>query len=600
MHKSFHHSVNPFYFHKRGADIHEADEWNIFDSEFTGRNWEAEASRNSSEYVRWVQQSLNQILGLRLAVDGIAGPMTHSAIRSFQQSRGLTVDGIVGPITEAALVAALGGQPTTSDTDVIQGGPPISGELTVIREHAGSLIAEYVPSDFGDSKFSEIILRDFSPGFGTTCGFLCHWLLWRLGCTNHEIINRSAPGFPTYRPGANISRLYQGGKPPFIRTVNATAIRDGLRPQLGDIVFIKTDPNNRTGAGEHVCVFLEETTENGRIVWKSADAGQKNSAGQECARFVTREFIPFGSGGKLRRDGFDRVIMGWLSLANLNFGPPPVANASVQREFSLTGRRAARRGTRSVSKLSPRLLAQFKASKAMQANTPKLNLQPKCSPNPIGRRCSFEEMWNLIQCHYVRDFPLLCKLCEPEITSIFSPELLIAIFWEETRFENIKQAGGGPAVGFGQVEPPGVRAACEFCGINPAWKPTDISPHVDDAKAVQIAGMYLHRQFCVSKASTKEAKKLFALRSYVGWFAKGDWFKGSLAEWQRQRQAIIDGWLECEKYLKSRNQPGVTRDREFFVTALIKATKGKPAQRYKSDLDDQHVFPNGALPKLAA
>ena len=62
-------------------------------------------SRHSSDYIRWVQEALNQVLGMRLVVDGRKGPATRSAIRSFQQQRGLTVDGVVGPRTEQALVA---------------------------------------------------------------------------------------------------------------------------------------------------------------------------------------------------------------------------------------------------------------------------------------------------------------------------------------------------------------------------------------------------------------------------------------------------------------------------------------------------------------
>jgi peptidoglycan hydrolase-like protein with peptidoglycan-binding domain len=56
-------------------------------------------------YVRWVQTSLNKILGT-LRVDGIAGAQTRSAIRNFQQQHGLVVDGLVGSATEAALIAA--------------------------------------------------------------------------------------------------------------------------------------------------------------------------------------------------------------------------------------------------------------------------------------------------------------------------------------------------------------------------------------------------------------------------------------------------------------------------------------------------------------
>jgi outer membrane protein OmpA-like peptidoglycan-associated protein len=78
--------------------------------------WLGEVNRSSADYVRWVQQSLNQMLGLRLAVDGIAGPQTRSAIRSFQQQRGLTADGIVGPLTEAALIAAGASPPPGSSS----------------------------------------------------------------------------------------------------------------------------------------------------------------------------------------------------------------------------------------------------------------------------------------------------------------------------------------------------------------------------------------------------------------------------------------------------------------------------------------------------
>lgn len=71
------------------------------------QEWESEVSRSSPDYIRWVQSSLNKMLGLRLAVDGIIGTMTRSAIRSFQQRQyGLQVDGVVGPMTERVLIHA--------------------------------------------------------------------------------------------------------------------------------------------------------------------------------------------------------------------------------------------------------------------------------------------------------------------------------------------------------------------------------------------------------------------------------------------------------------------------------------------------------------
>lgn len=62
--------------------------------------------QHGSEYVRWVQSSLNQIQGLNLPVNGIMDAATRSALRRFQEQQGLTVDGIAGPETKQALIEA--------------------------------------------------------------------------------------------------------------------------------------------------------------------------------------------------------------------------------------------------------------------------------------------------------------------------------------------------------------------------------------------------------------------------------------------------------------------------------------------------------------
>jgi peptidoglycan hydrolase-like protein with peptidoglycan-binding domain len=67
-----------------------------------------------SEHVRWIQSSLNLVMGFRLPVDGVMGPETRSAIRSFQERAGLPADGIVGPDTERALIDARARRPAPS------------------------------------------------------------------------------------------------------------------------------------------------------------------------------------------------------------------------------------------------------------------------------------------------------------------------------------------------------------------------------------------------------------------------------------------------------------------------------------------------------
>ena len=50
-------------------------------------------------------QSLLNAKGASLQVDGVFGPKTEAAVRTFQKQKGLTADGIVGPKTWSALLA---------------------------------------------------------------------------------------------------------------------------------------------------------------------------------------------------------------------------------------------------------------------------------------------------------------------------------------------------------------------------------------------------------------------------------------------------------------------------------------------------------------
>jgi peptidoglycan hydrolase-like protein with peptidoglycan-binding domain len=126
----------------------ELDEFESFDGEFEFEGeWLGEVSRSSPEYGRWIQQSLNQVSGLRLAVDGIIGSQTRSAVSSFQQRAGLAADGVVGPQTEAALVRA-GASPPPGSAASQDGGffSSISSGLSSAYDTASSYLSGLIPS----------------------------------------------------------------------------------------------------------------------------------------------------------------------------------------------------------------------------------------------------------------------------------------------------------------------------------------------------------------------------------------------------------------------------------------------------------------------
>jgi len=75
---------------------------------------------HGTEFVRWVQSSLNQLLGLRLRVNGVMNRTTRNALRNFQTQEGLPNDGIAGPETENALISAKGNQPALPQSPHIE------------------------------------------------------------------------------------------------------------------------------------------------------------------------------------------------------------------------------------------------------------------------------------------------------------------------------------------------------------------------------------------------------------------------------------------------------------------------------------------------
>jgi D-alanyl-D-alanine carboxypeptidase len=105
--------------------------------------WLGEVNRRSRDYIRWVQHSLNRIIGAGLVVDGRLGPRTCRAIRHFQRKQGLEVDGIVGRRTEEALIAAgAGAPPGGATTPVLRTISPTGFKPTSVEFPGGGRIKD--------------------------------------------------------------------------------------------------------------------------------------------------------------------------------------------------------------------------------------------------------------------------------------------------------------------------------------------------------------------------------------------------------------------------------------------------------------------------
>lgn len=130
-----------------------------------------------------------------------------------------------------------------------------------------------------------------------------------------------------------------------------------------------------------------------------------------------------------------------------------------------------------------------------------------------------------------------------------SPQLLMAIFWEEGFFTNRKHEHGS-AIGFGQVEPAELPKLTtqqvrdngyEVFGVSRATR------ELSDGLAVTVPSCLLLHMFHSSCAQTREGKIIAAaLHGYGG---VDD--QGPSALRRDNRLRIIAGWLACERELKT-------------------------------------------------
>jgi peptidoglycan hydrolase-like protein with peptidoglycan-binding domain len=117
---------------------------------------------------------LQQLLRARshsVAVDGIFGPRTESAVKAFQQSKGLAADGVVGPNTWPRLVVQVKKGST---------GDAVRGVQEVIKFHdlsGGEAPPVQIDGIFGPR--TDAWVRGFQTAVGTPSDGIVGPITWR-------------------------------------------------------------------------------------------------------------------------------------------------------------------------------------------------------------------------------------------------------------------------------------------------------------------------------------------------------------------------------------------------------------------------------------
>ncbi len=156
---------------------------------------------------------------------------------------------------------------------------------------------------------------------------------------------------------------------------------------------------------------------------------------------------------------------------------------------------------------------------------------------------SFYKMWDLVYEHHT------------DYYTVFTEELMMAIFWEESLFSNMRQIGWKVgAVGYGQVEPSSISLANLWAKrdypSDSNWTAQDVLS--SERKAVQISGRLLARYYEHFKSRPK------ALNAYAG----------------QPNLSIPPRWIQCESALVALGRSWVnsTTD-EGAIKAALKLAK---------------------------
>ena len=202
---------------------------------------------------------------------------------------------------------------------------PTGAKEVSLRKNAEYLLKANGSFKRGDAAY-KVICKNYQPGFGTSCGCLPHWLLWRLGCSDTSLVNRSEVGY-RYRPGQNISIIYNHPK-----TKKSPQV--AFLPKAGDLILVDDQEwmKSHVEAKEkylhqHVFCFVRQTQDGGKTVWETAESGHASSKAAtgvvEAGPSSRQLTVANGKVWLTQEGGGMRFVFGWLSLGDLAFKDPP-------------------------------------------------------------------------------------------------------------------------------------------------------------------------------------------------------------------------------------------------------------------------------------
>lgn len=215
--------------------------------EYAGLGLESEINRRRRTYVRWLQRALNQILGTRLAVDGVNGRKTRGAVRAFQRRARIKVDGIAGRQTERALLRH--GAPAPPSTAGLPSAPPTIAAPSVqaLKENIVRLAnQEWLRWDRGRKKEGNRsirrVLQDYwvtgaeagwvlrKPNWWSNSAWSAAFISWIMKKAGAGSAFEYSPVHAVYTKAAKDNRLANNANP--FKAYRITEIK----PQVGDLV----------------------------------------------------------------------------------------------------------------------------------------------------------------------------------------------------------------------------------------------------------------------------------------------------------------------------------------------------------------------------